>query len=206
MGGLYKLLAECPAQFDALLPAAAGLPAVTTTAKASMDTMTNSAAPLPYTDTKPQGHADFYFAINATFRFILTRFGLDTLRRYWQDMGASYHKPVSERWLQGGLPAVAAHWRAFFDAEPGAEVEVIDAPDEVRLEVRTCPMIKHLREHQREIVPCLCQHCYYVSEAMAAPAGLTVRISGGNGACTQRFIRQSQNEPGQQLDQIKEAV
>lgn len=171
-----------------------------------MDTMTNSAAPLPYTDTKPHGHADFYFAINATFRFILTRFGLDTLRRYWHDMGASYHKPVSERWLQGGLPAVAAHWRAFFDAEPGAEVEVIYAPDEVRLEVRTCPMIKHLREHQREIVPCLCQHCYYVSEAMAAPAGLTVRISGGNGACTQRFIRQSQNEPGQQLDQIKEAV
>ena len=24
---------------------------------------------LPYTDTKPQGSADFYFAINATFRY-----------------------------------------------------------------------------------------------------------------------------------------
>ncbi|MDI1313285.1 hypothetical protein [Prosthecobacter sp.] len=168
--------------------------------------MTPPATPLPYMDTKPHGHADFYFAINATFRFILKRFGIDALRRYWQDMGAGYHKPVSERWLQGGLPAVAAHWRAFFAAEPGAEVEVITAPDEVRLEVRTCPMIKHLRDHQREIVSCLCQHCYYVSEAMAAPAGLTVRISGGNGACTQRFLRKTANEPGQKLDDIKEAA
>ena len=168
--------------------------------------MTPTDTPLPYMDTKPHGHADFYFAINATFRFILGRFGMDTLRRYWRDMGAGYHKPVSERWLQEGLPAVAAHWRAFFEAEPGAEVKVIDAADEVRLEVRRCPMIKHLREHQREIVPCLCQHCYYVSEAMAAPAGLTVRISGGNGAYTQRFLRQTVHEPGQKLDDIKEAA
>ncbi|WP_395749585.1 hypothetical protein [Prosthecobacter sp.] len=168
--------------------------------------MSSTLSPLPYTDTKPHGHADFYFAINATFRFILRRFGLDTLRRYWTDMGTSYHKPVSERWREGGLPAVAAHWRAFFEAEPGGEVEVLTTPDEVRLEVRTCPMIKHLREHGREILPCLCQHCYYVSEATAAPAGLTVRISGGNGSCTQRFVKQSANEPGQQLDNIKEAA
>ena len=30
---------------------------------------------LPYQDTKPQGAADFYFAINATFRFIHARLG-----------------------------------------------------------------------------------------------------------------------------------
>ena len=33
----------------------------------------------------------------------------------------------------------------------------------------------------------LCQHCYFVGEAVAAPAGLTVRVSGGNGSCVQRF-------------------
>ena len=38
--------------------------------------MSPSANPLPYTDTKPVGAADFYFAINATFRFVLNKLGV----------------------------------------------------------------------------------------------------------------------------------
>ena len=163
------------------------------------------ANPLPYTDTKPVGAADFYFAINATFRFVLGKLGIEGLRRYWTDLGSRYFAPVTARWQSGGLSAVASYWRAFFAAEPGAEVEVTALADEVHLDVRTCPMIKHLRAHDREIVPCFCQHCYFVSEAIAAPAGMTVRIAGGNGACTQRFIKQSRNEPAQRLEDITEA-
>jgi len=37
---------------------------------------------LPYTAAKPVGAADFNFAINATFRFILRRFGREGLRRW----------------------------------------------------------------------------------------------------------------------------
>ena len=171
-----------------------------------MPELSPTADPLPYKDTKPRGHADFYLATNATFRFILGRFGYEKLKQYWTDIGTSYYKPVSEKWTLGGLAAVADYWRAFFAAEPGADVAVIANADEVKLEVRTCPLIKHLRDHGREIVPCFCQHCYFVSEAMAAPAGMTVRISGGNGSCTQRFVLQSRNEPPQQLTDIKEAT
>ena len=165
-----------------------------------------SSGPLPYTDTKPHGHADFYFATNATFRFITARFGYDKLRQYWNDIGTSYYKPVSDNWKRGGLAAVADYWRAFFAAEPGADVEVVTQADEVTLNVRTCPMIKHLRDHGREIVPCFCQHCHFVSEAMAAPAGMTVRVTGGNGSCVQRFVLRSRKEPPQQLSVIKEAA
>jgi hypothetical protein len=160
---------------------------------------------LPYTDTKPVGAADFYFAINATFRFILERAGIDGLRKYWQDLGATYYQPVSQRWQADGLPAVAAYWRAFFKAEPGAEVEVTETADAVTLDVRVCPAIKHLRDHGRKIVPCFCQHCHFVSEAIAAPAGLTVRICGGNGSCTQRFLKRDAVVSPQNLTEIKEA-
>lgn len=163
-------------------------------------------SPLPYTDTKPHGHADFYFATNATFRFIINHLGYEKLKQYWSDIGTSYYKPVSEKWRRGGLTAVADYWRAFFAAEPGADVAVSALADEVRLEVKTCPLIKHLRDNSREIVPCFCQHCYFVSEAMAAPAGMTVRISGGDGSCTQRFVLRTRNEPVQQLSDIKEAT
>jgi hypothetical protein len=144
-------------------------------------------SPLPYTDIKPVGAADFYLAINATFRFVLKKLGHDGLRQYWTDLGTRYFAPVTARWKEGGLTAVAEYWRAFFAAEPGAEVEVIQSSNEVLLDVKVCPAIKHLRAHGREIVPCFCEHCHVIGNAMAAPAGLTVRVEGGNGSCRQRF-------------------
>lgn len=166
--------------------------------------MSSGANPLPYTDTKPVGAADFYFAINATFRFILKKFGIEGLCRYWTDLGARYFAPVAARWSAGGLPAVAEYWRAFFASEPDAEVEVREAPSAVTLDVRVCPAIKHLRAHGREIVPCFCQHCYFIGEAMAAPAGLTVRLEGGNGSCRQTFFRCDAATAPQNLASIQE--
>ncbi len=163
-------------------------------------------SPLPYRDSKPVGAADFYFAINVTFRFILKRFGIEGLRQYWTDLGRNYMAPVSEAWQKRGLTGVADYWRAFFNAEPGAEVDVTLRDDCVVLEVRKCPAIGHLRKHKREIVPCFCQHCYFLGEATAAPAGLTVRVDGGNGSCRQTFQHRSDALPAQDLSKIQEAT
>lgn len=161
---------------------------------------------LPYTDSKPVGAGDFYFAINATFRFIEREFGREGLRRYWQELGARYYAPVSAAWERGGLRAVADYWRAFFAVEPGSDVHVEATPEQVNLNVRVCPAFKHLRAHGRDILPCFCQHCHYVAEAMAAPAGLAVRVEGGNGTCRQTFLRRQPGLPPQDLARIKEAT
>lgn len=166
--------------------------------------MPSPADALPHKDTKAVGAADFYFAINATFRFIRGKFGIGGLREYWGELGARYCAPVSERWGQGGLPAVEGYWRAFFDAEPGADVDVRRSGDAVTLDVRVCPAIRHLRAHRRDIVSEFCQHCYFIGDAMAAPAGLTVRVDGGNGACRQRFMRRGAGVPAQDLAAIRE--
>ncbi len=99
---------------------------------------------------------------------------------------------------------MADYWRAFFKAEPGGEVEVSAAGSAVTLDIRVCPAIKHLRTHKREIVPCFCQHCYFVTEAMAAPAGFTVRVEGGNGSCRQRISSRAAASASQDLNAIKE--
>lgn len=163
-----------------------------------------SKIPLPYRDTKAVGAADFYFAINATFRFIERKLGKESLVKYWSDLGAEYYAPVTSAWKQGGLAAVSAYWKSFFQAEPGADVEVSTGPEQVRVEVRVCPAIKHLREHGRGIVSCFCQHCYFVSEAMGKPAGITVRVKGGNGCCDQTFSLNSCDQTPQDLSDIKE--
>jgi hypothetical protein len=166
--------------------------------------MSHDPTPLPYTDTKPVGAADFYLAINATFRFIHNQLGRSGLHAYWTAMGTSYFAPVSRRWQSGGLAAIADYWRAFFAAEPQAEVRVEQEDDRVRLTVHRCPAIHHLREHQREIVPYFCQHCYFIGEAMARPAGFSLRVEGGNGACRQTFLRPSPTTPPQELSLIEE--
>ena len=169
-----------------------------------MPSSTSPAAPspLPYHDTKAVGAPDFYAAINATFRFIERRFGMEGLRRYWVDLGRAYYAPVSLRWKQQGLVGVAEYWRAFFAAEPAAEVTVHATENEVAVEVRKCPAIHYLRQHQREIVPHFCQHCYFVSQAAGETAGVEVRVTGGNGACMQRFAKRGSFVGSQDLSCI----
>jgi hypothetical protein len=161
---------------------------------------------LPYTDTKPQGSADFYYATNATFRFILGRLGAEGWRRYLADLGRDYYAPVNARWRQGGLPAVARYWREFFSAEPGSQVEVSAAPDRVEVHVQVCPAIRHLRAGGREIVRDYCRHCFHLGNARAEAAGLTMRLAGGNGTCRQTFALPAANLPPQDPAAIADAT
>lgn len=160
---------------------------------------------LPYTDTKPQGSADFYFGLNATFRFILRRLGPDGWRRYLEEMARGYFAPVNRNWREGGLPAIARYWRAFFDAEPGARVDVNEQADRVEVVVHECPAIKHLRAGGREIVREYCQHCFILGNARAEAAGFTMRLAGGNGSCRHTFATPAAALPAQLPNQIEEA-
>ena len=142
---------------------------------------------LPYTDTKPQGAADFYFAINATFRFILRRFGEAGVSDWLAGLGRDYFAPVNVQWREGGLPTVAQYWRDFFDAEPGSEVEVREEDSTVVIKVARCPAIVHLKACQRDIVPGYCRHCAILGQARAEAAGLSMQLEGGNGSCIHRY-------------------
>lgn len=161
---------------------------------------------LPYTDTKPQGSADFYFAINATFRFLLQRLGPDGWRRYLEELGHGYYAPVNRQWSQGGLRAVARYWRGFFAAEPDSAVDVVELPDRVELRVRVCPAIRHLRSGGREIVREYCQHCYYLGAARASASRLTMQLSGGDGSCCHTYALPSAGLQPQNMQQIKEVA
>ena len=159
---------------------------------------------LPYTDTKPQGAADFYFAINATFRFLLKELGREGWLRFLRELGRSYFAPVNAAWRAGGLPEVARYWRDFFAAEPGGEVVVHEREGRVEIEVRRCPAIAHLRAHGREIVSCYCEHCYHLGRARAAAAGLAFRLEGGYGTCLHRYAQEETALPPQNLAAIRE--
>lgn len=158
---------------------------------------------LPYRDIKPEGARDFYFAINATFRFIHSKFGESGWIRWLEDMAKGYFAPVNAAWKSGGLDTVAGYWRDFFDAEPGSSVEIQSSDREVTINIRHCPAIGHLRASQREIVPFFCRHCFYLNSARAAAAGLCMTVEGGNGSCVHRYA--TAGTLHQNLNEIREA-
>ncbi len=133
------------------------------------------------------GAPDFYFAVNATFRFVGAQFGEGGLRKYWREMGAQHYRFVTARIRDKGLAALRRHWEYLFAHEPGAQVALALEGGVLTLEVARCPAIAHLQAHDREIMPVYCEHCLHVSEAMCEPVGVSVTVEGGMGECRQRF-------------------
>jgi hypothetical protein len=132
---------------------------------------------------------DFYFGVNAIFRHLHDRFGMEALIDYWRSLGLEYYANRTNDWRDGGPQAIAEDWKQYFLSEPGAEVDVHATTDAAELDIRVCPAIKHLRESGREIVPYFCEHCDHVCGAMAESAGYTFERTGGMGSCKQRFVR-----------------
>ena len=134
------------------------------------------------------GSPDFFFAVNGIFRHLHDAHGMPALVRYWRQLGRDYYRSRWEKWRTGGAEAVARDWREYFAREPAADVDVAVVNRAIELNVRVCPAIKHLRDHQREIVPYFCDHCDHVCGAMAEAAGFAFERSGGMGSCRQRFV------------------
>ena len=130
---------------------------------------------------------DFYYAINATFRFIHDNWGKEALIDYWTSMAHEYHSEVADRFRADGLEAVQQYWAAYFANEPGGDVVVSLTSKGVELDVRDCPAIRWLKNGEREIVPYYCEHCHYVSTAIVEQAGMAFKLEGGGGTCYQVF-------------------
>ena len=130
---------------------------------------------------------DFYFAINATFRFIHDTWGKEALVDYWTSMAQEYHAEVADCFRQGGLEEAKRYWAEYFVDEPGGDVSVDLTEKGVEIDVRDCPAIRWLKEGGREIVPYYCEHCHYVSTAIAEQADMAFQLEGGQGTCHQVF-------------------
>jgi len=130
---------------------------------------------------------DFYFAINATFRFIHDTWGQEALIDYWTSMAREYHAGVAADFRQGGLEAVQRYWTDYFADEPGGDVAVARTEKGVEIDVRDCPAIRWLKNGGREIVPYYCDHCHHVSTAIVEQAGMAFQLTGGGGTCRQLF-------------------
>jgi hypothetical protein len=132
---------------------------------------------------------DFYFVVNATARHILEEYGREVLIDYWRSLGREYYAERTALWREGGARAIANDWVEYFLKEPAAVVSASADDNAAQLDIQVCPAIKHLRDSNREIVPCFCEHCDFICGEMAMRAGFDFARTGGMGACQQTFTR-----------------
>jgi len=130
---------------------------------------------------------DFYFAINATFRFIYGRWGEEALIDYWRALGREYYAELSRRFCKGGLEEVEQYWKDYFKLEPGGVVKITRTDRAVLIEVQDCPAIRWLKGAGRKVMPSYCRHCFHVSSAIAEEANLVFELEDGDGTCRQTF-------------------
>lgn len=130
---------------------------------------------------------DFYFAVNATLRWLQTRFGEEALTRYWQALAQDYYAPVARQYREGGLAAVEQHLQETLAVEPGAVVYFEREGAQLTVTVEHCPAIGHLRACGREVAPRFCEQCSVLNPLLCRDTGLTYEQQGGDGACRQVF-------------------
>ena len=139
---------------------------------------------------------DYYFAVNAIFRYFHDKYGHSALVDYWQSLGREYYRKRCERWRTGGVKTIASDWQAYYGKEPQAKVDIMIRGQSIELDIHICPAIKHLKDHGRDIIPYYCEHCDHICGAMAESAGFSYKRTGGMGSCRQIFI--SDDNEGQE--------
>lgn len=137
-------------------------------------------------------HGDFYFTINATFYHFSERWGEQALIEYWKTLGSEYLRPLARQFETGGLDEIARYYRAYYDAEPGSEVDISRADNTLIIDVKVCPVFRWFKESPVAHVhpplhPMYCQHCRYTAEAMLQNTPFEFELRGGQGTCQQIF-------------------
>lgn len=135
-------------------------------------------------------HKDFHGAMSYGLIFLEEQYGLDGMREYLARAGEAMYRDLIADLKARGLPALEEHWRRIFTQEDG-EFDLRMEGDTLVLDVKKCPAIHHMKEHNYRIAPHFCEHTRVVNDAICRAAGYeaTVEYDQDAGRCVQRFRR-----------------
>lgn len=138
-------------------------------------------------------HPDFHISTDAAIKFVLGRYGEDMLKELFRRTAHLVYKDIHVSLMSGNPEPLVEHWDYYFKRE-GGEFEIIRNGDEIILEVKTCPAVKHLISRHIKPEPCFCLQTSLLNEAFAegTPFEITTEILG-TGVCRQ-VIRRKCND------------
>ena len=136
-------------------------------------------------------HKDFHGALSVGIEYLHRHYGAEAVREYLRQFAAAYYAPLRAQLRKEGLTALKRHFERVYKEE-GGDVRMTCTPDELRIEVKACPAVAHMRkmgypvarlffEATRTINDAICDGTPYAAEL--------VKYAKDTGFSIQRFHR-----------------
>jgi len=90
-------------------------------------------------------HRDFHGALSAGIEYVHQRYGEDAVGEYLWQFARAFYAPLTDAVRDRGLAALEEHYRRVYDLE-GGDVQFDGSENELRIEVRACPAVMHMRK------------------------------------------------------------
>ena len=138
---------------------------------------------------KSQGevHKDFHGLACATLHYLIDNYGQDAMTEVISRTAREVYKTIHEKLKNGDTSELTEYWEYYFQRENG-DFSLESIEDGVRLIVKNCPALSHLRTLNWEPDPILCEATAVFNQALAEDtpfAAETVRT--GTFSCIQTF-------------------
>ena len=136
-------------------------------------------------------HKDFHGALSNGIQFIHEKYGAEAVRQYLRQFVVTYHAPLKAEIKQRGLVALKDHFEKMYRLEGGV-IHLACSDDELRLEVKACPAVTHMREKGYPVAELFVETTRTVNEALCEGtpfAAELVRYDEADGHSIQRFYR-----------------
>jgi len=135
-------------------------------------------------------HRDFHGALAYAISYLDRRYGEQGIREYLEQTARNAYLPLIEAVKKDGLTAIESHFRKIFDIE-GGEIEIINDGNYLKLTVKKCPAICHLKKTGQLYSDKFCLTTVVVNETVCRQAGIETECEYNieKGCCVQRFWR-----------------
>ncbi len=98
-------------------------------------------------------HRDFHGALSAGLDYLADQYGRDKALEYLRIFTRSYYAPLQEAISRHGLRALRDHLDHVYTVEGGDVELLLDNTDTLRINVRACPAVMHMRSRGYSVSP-----------------------------------------------------
>ena len=136
-------------------------------------------------------HRDFHGALSVGLEYLRENYGEQAVRDYLAQFARAFFAPLTDSIKQRGLVALEEYFRSIYDRE-GGEVEFARSEDELRIEVKTCPAVSHMREKGYPVATLFHETSASVNRAICEGTPFLAELldyDEETGSCVQRFTR-----------------
>lgn len=140
---------------------------------------------------KKKVHKDFHGALSAGFEFLDKNYGRKVLEEYLVQLAENVYGKLIEDIKKKGLGELEKYWNKIFTDEDGKFSIERDENRKIKLTVRECPAISHMKKKGYKIYKNFCIQCEVINKIIADKTGYTSEIEYDvrKGKCSQKLYK-----------------